>query len=362
MNQAELTAALQTALKGTAQNSTLPILNGVYIEAAGDEVCFQATNLELSVKYTAPALVEEPGNAVLPGKVFGDIAKSLPNEAVQVETSQVNGFVSCGHSLFSLHVISGEDFPEFPTIEAEQTIDISFPVFCSMVRKVARAVSKDKSRAVLTGVLIEKEDDRIRMVATDSYRLALVEAVCPGEEAAFQAVVAGSFLQDIASLTKTEEPVSIGITENQVVLRCMNTTFINRRIEGSFPNYRQLLSNNYATKVTLATEDLLSSVKRSSLLNSGGSPIKMEISQAEQHTTVFASAQGVGSSQESIPCKVEGEDVQIAFNCLYMLDGISVIDEEEIALYIQSSLKPGIMKTSGDVDYTYLIMPIRITE
>ena len=362
INQSELQNALSVVLKGVATRSTLPILSGVYLEVRGDELTLQTTDLELSIQYTVAALVEEEGRAVVPGKLFTDIVKNLPDAAVHVIADEEGAVITCDTASFSIKALNPEDFPGFPHVDVTQKIEIPFNQFSSMVRRVARVVSKDESRAILTGVLITLEDRYLKMVATDSYRLAITEAELPETTAdGFQAVISGSFLQDIAALPKTDEPVSIALAENQIVVTYQDTKFVNRRLEGNFPNYRQLLPDSHATRVSIPVEHLMGAVKRASLLGQSSSPIKFDINIASQTTQLSTIAQDVGSTQETIGCHGEGEDVEIAFNYAYLLDGLSVVGTGEVFLEVQSSLKPGIFKAPEPENFLYLVMPVRIS-
>lgn len=362
INQSELQNALSVVLKGVATRSTLPILSGVYLEVRGDELTLQTTDLELSIQYTVAALIKEEGHAVVPGKLFTDIVKNLPDAAVHVIADEEGAVITCDTASFSIKALNPEDFPGFPHVDVTQKIEIPFNRFSSMVRRVARVVSKDESRAILTGVLITLEDGYLKMVATDSYRLAITEAELPGTTVDdFQAVIAGSFLQDIAALPKTDESVSIALAENQIVVTYQDTKFVNRRLEGNFPNYRQLLPDSHTTRVSIPVEHLMGAVKRASLLGQSSSPIKFDINIASQTTQLSTIAQDVGSTQETIGCQGEGEDVEIAFNYAYLLDGLSVVGTGEIFLEVQSSLKPGIFKTPEPENFLYLVMPVRIS-
>ena len=157
INQSELQDALAVVLKGIATRSTLPILSGIYLDAHNDNLTLQATDLELSIQFTIPALVEEEGRSVFPGKLFFDIVKNLPDAAVHVETGEDSAVITCDASSFSIKTLDAEDFPGFPHVDTQQAISIPFSQFSSMVKRVARVVSKDESRAILTGVLITFE-------------------------------------------------------------------------------------------------------------------------------------------------------------------------------------------------------------
>ena len=173
VNQSELQNALAVVVKGSSTRSTLSILAGVYIKAEEGRITLQTTNLELSIKVTCFAMVEEPGETVVPAKLFGDIIKNLPDMAVRVEADENTATVFCDSTTFSLKALNPLDFPAFPEIEADQEASFPFNAFSSMVKRTAKVVSHDETRIVLTGVLVSCVGSTLKMVATDSYRLAV---------------------------------------------------------------------------------------------------------------------------------------------------------------------------------------------
>ena len=359
ISQTEFLNALTIVQKGISARSTTPVLSGIFLKTEGDEIVFQTTDLELSIQYTASALIEDEGAAVLPGKLIVDIVKNLPDAAVHVEANAENAVITCESSSFSIRCLNPIDFPGFPQVEPEQQISVPFEYFSSMARKVCRVVSKDESRAILTGVLISVEDEAFKMVATDSYRLAVTEAPLQDVQTQFSAVLAGTFVSDLAGLPKTGEDISFALAENQIIVSYAGTVFINRRIEGRYPNYKQLIPPTYATRCIVSKSALLSAVKRASLLERSGSQVRMSINVPTQ-TIQLTTTQDVGSTQEIIKAQIEGDDVEIGFNSHYVSDGLSVMDSSEVFFEVQGSLKPGIFKSSEEENYLYLVMPVRL--
>lgn len=360
INQSELSNALSVIQKGLTQRATLPILAGVYLEATGDKLCLQTTNLEMSVQYNTPAFVEEEGKAVIPGKLLIDIVKNLPDAAVFIEGTDEGAVINCESSSFSIRTLEAEDFPAFPQVAPESKITVPFNVFSSMSRKVARAVSKDESRMIMTGVLITVEENTLRMVATDSYRLALTEHTLEGNPEEFTAVLAGTFVSDLAGLPKTGENISLALAENQIIVEYGATTFVNRRIEGNYPNYKQLLPDTYETRCVIGRNDFIGAVKRASLLNPNGSSVRFSINNPSQ-TIQLTTTQDAGSTQEILKAEIEGEDVEIGFNSHYVTEGLNAIEANNVSFELQGNRKPGIIKSLGeDENYLYLIMPIHI--
>ena len=361
ISQAELQNALAVVSKGAATHSTLPILSGVHLHTADDALILQTTDLDRSIQYKVPALVEEPGETVVPAKLFTDIAKSLPDAAVHFESADRNATIICDSSTFSIRTMSAEDFPGFPMIEVEQSVDIPFNEFADMVKRVARVVSRDETRAILTGVLITVVDGQLRMVATDSYRLALSDNAKVNGLGEFSATISGNFLREIAGLPLSEQPVTLAVSFNQIMVKYQDITYINRRLEGNFPNYRQLLPNAYNTRIKFHVKDLLAAVRRTSLMSTASSPVKFDINIASQTALLSAVSQDIGSVQEIIRVDAEGEDVVIAFNSAFVQDGLQAIPTEETYLDIQNSMRPGIFRATEGEDFLYLIMPVRLS-
>lgn len=362
INKSSLQDALAVVMKGVASRSTIPALSGVLVTAEKDEIVLQTTDLTLSIQYSAPALIEEEGSVVLPGKFFFDIVKSLPDAAIHLELADDIAIITCDAASFSLKTLEREDFPGFPHVDAGQRIAIPFPTFSRMVKKVARVVSKDESRVILSGVLITVDEASLKMVATDSYRLAVTEAAIPdAAPQGFEVVIAGTFLQDIAALPLSEEDVTIAVAENQIVITYQGTVFINRRIEGTFPNYKQLLPQSHQTKAVIETAHLVAAIKRASLLIPPTSPVRFSLDKDGGVVQVSSTSQDVGSVNEVIPCEIEGDSMEIAFNYAYALDGLGAVDDEKVAFEAISSAKPGIFTSQNDDNYLYLIMPVRIS-
>lgn len=362
INQSELQNALTIVMKGVSSRATLPVLAGVHCRATGDTLTLQTTDLKLSVQYHVNALVEEEGETVIPGKLVSDIVKSLPDAAVHVEAGEDAASIICDAASFSLKTLQAQDFPAFPEVVPQQTIAVPFPEFAAMVKRVARVVSRDESRAILTGILVTNENGMLRMVATDSYRLAITEAPLPDSEAEdFQAVIPGAFLQDIAALPRTDDQVTIALADNQIVVRYQDTVFVNRRLEGTYPNYRQLLPDSYATRVEFDTAQLASAVKRTSLLSSTTSPIRFDVNAASNTTQLSTVTQDVGAAQETLASAVEGEDAVVAFNYAYVLDGLGAVETDRVYLEAQDSRRPGIFKADEGENFLYLVMPVRLS-
>jgi DNA polymerase III subunit beta len=359
--RSELLTALSVVGKGMSARSTLPILSGILFSASDGSIVMQATDLEVSVRHTSPALIEKDGQVVLPGKLLTDIIRSLPEAAVTIETEGEVALVRCQHSSFTVKILNPADFPKFPEVSVEKKVLLSSGTLTSMVRQVSRAVSRDETRATLTGVLFAIEGPTVRMVATDSYRLAVREIVLEtvaGEDV--EVVIPGKALEEVSKLVGDTEEISLGVSENQIVFEFGATTFVTRRIEGTFPNYKQLIPKETETNAVVSSEEFTAAVKRVSLMALHNTPLRINISVADQTLSLSATTQDVGDASEDLLVKAEGSDVEIAFNHAFLMDGLSSAPTETLRLEVQSALKPGVLRTVGDEGFLYLLMPVRV--
>lgn len=360
--RSELLNALSTVGKGMSARSTLPILSGILFDASAGSIQMQATDLEVSVRHTSPALVEQEGRIVLPGKLLTDIVRSLPEAAVTIEIEGEAALVRCQHSSFTVKVLNPADFPKFPEVSVDKKIVLSSSTMISMVRQVSRAVSRDETRATLTGVLFVVEGPTVRMVATDSYRLAVREIVLEtvaGEDV--EVVIPGKALEEVSKLIGDVDEVSLGVSENQIVFEFGDTTFVTRKIEGAFPNYKQLIPKDTETNAVVSAEEITAAVKRVSLMALHNTPLKISISVTDQTLSLSATTQDVGDASEDMMVKAEGSDVEIAFNHAFLMDGLNSASAETLRLEVQSALKPGVLRTVGDEGFLYLLMPVRVS-
>lgn len=359
--RSELLDALNTVSKGMSARSTLPILSGIYLDATEGQLSLQATDLEVSVRHSAPALIEDEGQIVVPGKLLSDIVRSLPEAAVTLELDKDIMSVRCQQSAFTVKTLNPADFPKFPTLSIERSISLPAGTLASMVKKVSKAVSRDETRAILTGVLFLIDGPSLRLVATDSYRLAVVERLLDepiGED--IEAVIPGRAIDEATKLAAAGEVVRIGVSENQIVFEFGETTFVTRRVEGNFPNYKQLIPKEAETTAQLDKEEFLAAVRRVSLMALHNTPLKLSVNHEDQTLALSATTQDVGDASEDLMVKAEGKDVEIAFNHAFLIDGLSSVPTETVLLEVQSALKPGLLRSRGEEDFLYLLMPVRL--
>lgn len=356
----DLMEALSIVSKGRSGRSTLPILSGIYISASDNGLLFQSTDLEISVRHTAQADIEEAGKMVVPGKIIYEIVRYLQDAKVTCSTEGEQFNIECMSSSFSLHTMDPNEFPAFPEFEPVDKVSLPAKDITNMVKKVSKAVSKDETHVILTGIYLTIEDEDLSMVATDSYRLAISKLKVEGHQGQFNLIVPGSTFDEICKLTSKEDQISIGYTENQIMFEFGNSTFVTRKLEGNYPNYKQIIPKEKTVTAVIDTKSFRDAVKRASIMAQEYMQIRLLISPDAQQITISSKVADIGGAEEKVEAQIEGEEILIGFNYQYVMDGLNSIDSEEVVFEANSPLKPGVIKAVGGDDFFYLSMPVKL--
>jgi DNA polymerase-3 subunit beta len=358
----ELADKLQTAGRGVSTRTSVQILAGILLRTAGGQLSLSATDMEISLRVLLEAQVEDEGSVVVPGRLLVDIVRLLPSGEVMITHRAEEGIVElvCGSATYRLHTYAAEDFPRLPEIDDATAFAVDKEAFVETIARVSRSASRDESRPVLTGVLVRFEGDKLVMAATDSYRLSVKETALtagPGREV--EAIVPARALAELARIAQAGEPgtLQVGVQENQVVFGVDGVWLTARRIDGQFPNYRQLLPETFEAEVTMPREELLDVVRRTSVMAQQKSPLRLRFEEGE--LTVSAQTQDVGEARESLPISYSGDVLEIGFNAEFLRDGLESINDDTVRVKLISPLRPGLLHGESD-DFLYLIMPIRL--
>jgi DNA polymerase-3 subunit beta len=305
------------------------------------------------------AQIDAEGAVVVPGRLLVDLVRLLPEHEVtieqRVEESVVH--VTSGPSITALNTYAAEDFPRLPDLDAVGTFTVDREVLLDTVNRVARSASRDESRPVLTGILVRFEGGSLVMAATDSYRLSVKETPLTGEAPEFEAIIPARALAELSRIAQSGDTVELGIHENQVVFAADDVWLTTRRIDGQFPNYKQLLPESFEHEVALPRAELLDVVRRVGVLVQRTSPIQLRFADGELR--VLARTQDVGQAQETLPVPFSGAPLEIGFNAEFLREGIDSIAADEVRMRLISPLRPAVIDGGPD-DPTYLIMPIRL--
>jgi DNA polymerase III subunit beta len=357
--QDELAQKLGIVSRAVSTRATVQILSGVLLRAEGSRLHLAATDMELSLRSSLEAQVEGEGAVVVPGRLLVDLVRLLPAEEVTFEYRTEEGVVhvTSGPSQASLHTYAAEDFPRLPDLDTVGTFTVARDVLLETTSRVARSASRDESRPVLTGILVRFEQGKLVMAATDSYRLSVKETPLTGDAPELEAIIPARALTELGRVAQTAESVELGVHENQVVFAADDVWLTTRRIDGQFPNYKQLLPESFEHDVTVPRAEILDVVRRVAVMAQRNSPLRLRF--AEGELTVSAQTQDIGEARESLPVQFAGEPLEIGFNAEFLREGIESVTTDEIQLRLISPLRPGLITAEGD-DFWYLIMPIRL--
>src|SRR5579884_1488254 len=355
----ELAAKLAVVSRAVSTRTAVLVLGGIQIRAEAGHLHLAATDMELSLRATAEAQVDDEGTAVVPGRLLLDIARSLPDGDVAIEHRPEEAVVViiAGTATYRLHTYSAEDFPRLPDTETTQLHDVDRTALVETIARVGRSASRDESRPVLTGILVRFEPGKVVMAATDSYRLAVKETPVAGPVPELEAIIPARALQELSRLASSGDEVQLGVLDNHVVFGIDGVWLTTRRIDGQFPNYRQLLPEQFEHKLELPREELLDVVRRVSLMAQRNSPIRLRFGDGE--LSVSAITQDVGEARESLPAPFTGDPLEIGFNAEFLRDGLESVESGSVRFKLISPLRPAVLEGEGD-DYVYLIMPIRL--
>jgi DNA polymerase-3 subunit beta len=355
----DLVQGLSIVGRAVSTRTAIQILSGILLEARGEDLRLAATDMELSLRATVSARVEGDGAVVLPGRTLVDIARLLPGDDVTIEHSAAESVVhiASGSASYTLHTHNAEDFPRLPELTDTQTFEIDREALLATIGRVARAASRDEARPVLTGVLVQFTGDKLVMAATDSYRLAVKETTLGSPAPDLEAIVPSRALQELSRVAGGADEVAVGVQENQVLFSVGGVWLTTRRIDGQFPNYRQLLPETFEHELTVPRAELLDVVRRASVMIQRATPLQLRFADGE--VTVVARTHEVGESQESMPVAYTGEPLEIGFNAEFLREGLESVEGDDVRLKLISPLRPAILTDEGE-DFTYLVMPIRL--
>src|SRR5438552_9085907 len=297
----DLVQGLSVVGRAVSTRTAIQILSGILLEAGGDDLRLAATDMELSLRATVPARVEGDGAVVLPGRTLVDIARLLPGDEVTIEHHAAESVVhvGSGSASYTLHTYNPEDFPRLPELTETETFTVDRGALLETIGRVARAASRDEARPVLTGVLVQFAGDKLVMAATDSYRHAVNETALGSTAPELEAVVPSRALQELSRIPGDEDEIAVGVQENQVLFSVGGVWLTTRRIDGQFPNYRQLLPETFEHELTVPRAELLDVVRRASGMIQRATPLQLRFADGE--VTVVARPHQVGESQQSMP-------------------------------------------------------------
>jgi len=370
-----LSQALQVVSRAISTRTTLPILNNILLETTGDGLALTATNLEVGIRKIVPAEISDEGSTTAPARLLTDFVSTLPDEPLEITLDSTTQTLSLRCARFDTHVkcIEAEEFPPGPKPDEGDRLEIPLDELLTAVEQTQMAASTDEARPVLTGVLLHIEPEAAAkaaaaaggqtLAATDGHRLAVRRLEASGSNGLdARLIVPARALGELARAFRGESgnvELIVSKARNQVFFRAGTSEVTSRLIDGTYPNYSQVIPSKSSTRIRVPTAELTQTVRAVSLFaRDSANVIRLR---AQGSTLVLsATTNEVGDSKAEVNAKVDGSEIQIAFNARYILDALSVLGSDEVELQFDGPLSPGLIRTPESDDYLYVIMPIRV--
>jgi DNA polymerase III subunit beta len=359
-----LVDALTTAGRAvTTRGGAQSVLSGVRLELLGDALRAVGTDLDLTIAAEVTVGGEGDGVCVVPARLAADIVRALDAGTVVLDTGDDEVRISSGRSQFSVRTFPVDDFPRAaaPPLPTADVVTLDAAAFTDALRQVVRAASSDDARPILTGVLMSAEAGGLRLVATDSYRLAVRDI--PGASVLREGqhvLVPSRALSELQRLLASGAEVTLQLGEHDATFQVGTTRLTTRLIEGEFPNYRQLIPDSYPNRVVVAKDALLDAVRRVKLLvRDATTPARLTLGPEVMNLSVVSNE--VGQASEDVDAKFEGTDMTVAFNPTYLIEGVEAVAGDEVLLEIAGALRPAVVRGVGAEEFLYLLMPVRVS-
>ncbi len=383
-SQAELSASLQLVSRAVATRPTHPVLANVLLTADGATGRLSLTGFDLSlgIQTSLPAAVESSGAITLPARLFGEIVSRLSSDSPvtlscgedeeQVELTSLSGS-------YRMRAMPAEDFPELPLAQSGTPVRLDADALVKGLRATVFASSGDEAKQILTGVHLRLDAHGLECAATDGHRLAIsrlvhgltAEAEDPSGEAepegeAFEVTVPARSLRELERLLSgrsSQDPLSLFCERGQVVVLSSDQVLTSRSLDGSYPNYRQLIPEAFSRSIHLDRRAFMAALERVAVLaDAHNNVVKLSCDPSLGQVMIRADAQDVGSGAESLAASMEGEAIEIAFNVRYLLDGIKAMNAERVTIQCNAPTTPAVLVPIGEeAAFTYLVMPVQIS-
>ena len=369
VQQEDLHRGLSAVSRAVPVRSTLPITSNILLEAEGDRLTLSATDVEtIVITYTVAAEVTEPGAITLPSRLLSDFVATLPPQPIELSLAERSRQVSlsCARNEASIGGQDAEDFPPIPPVDDSGSLELDAAAIRRAISQVVFAAATDDSRPVLTGVHFAIRGDGLKLAAADGFRLAVHSLEVPSGTPEREAIVPARALGELARLlAEVAEPITItfNAANTQVLVDLGHATLIAQLIQGTFPNYEQLIPSGHATRTEIAVGEFMRETRIASIFARDGSGIVRLVASpgengAPGRLLVTARAEEVGNNEGEIDALVEGEEAKIAFNSRYLIEVLGALDSDRVAIETSSPSSPGVLRPVGDEDYVHVVMPM----
>jgi DNA polymerase-3 subunit beta len=359
----ELHEGLQIVSRTVSSQTSLPVLKNVLIEPGTDAIKLSATDLELGVEVLVPASIQEGGALTVPAKTLVEMVAALPEADVTLGADDSHQLVvSCRRVEYRVHGLTAEDFPVLPEVGGNVSFSVSQPVLKEMIRQTAFAASDDDTRPILTGICLILQGDSLRMVATDTHRLAVRTSNVTEASGDATVIVPARALNELVRVLgdDPEEQLHVRVDQNQILFRTKTVTLVSRLIEGQFPRYERVIPSTHSRRLTMSRDEFQSALRRVRIIAREATS-KDRIVLAAEGESVILTAQGdEGQAHDELECEREGDEISIAFNAGYLLEVLSVLDSVSVFLELTEPLSPAVVRPVDGDDYLMVIMPMQV--
>jgi DNA polymerase III subunit beta len=377
--QEDLNSGLGIVGRAVATRTTIPITNNILIETDQSRLKLVATNLEMAISCWIGAKVEEEGTITVPARLLTEFVNSLPKEKVvnkeimpeSVELSiapkSKTVALKCARYEARISGMDSKDFPPIPTVEQGITTSIRINDLRQAITQVAFAAATDESRPVLTGVDAKFEGSTLTLAAADGFRLAVFKLnIATAVSQKIEVIIPGKTLTELNRLmTDQEEPVEVNINPNrsQILFKLKNTELVSQLLQGTFPQYEQLIPQSTGTRAIVDVAEFLRATKTASIFARDSTGIvRIIVSPGGELTpgkmTISARSEEIGEDKGDVDAIVQGAEAKIAFNCKYLTDVLNVLKETQVTLETTSPSSPGVIKPVGAENYIHVVMPM----
>lgn len=368
-SQGDLNTHLSIVSRAVPSRPTKPVLANILVKVDDDTQCITLTSFDetLGIQTSFSAHVEAGGVLTVPAKLLGDIVAKLPPEDLDFSQSATETVITltCSAGEYQVRGMDATDYPNLPLVEDGQVASVSADSLLEGLRGSLFATSSDETKQVLTGVHVVAEPEALEFAATDGHRLAVVQSADDsGIDLAINVTVPGKALRELERLLQAyqgTEPIALRFDPTQVVFELGHQRITTRLLEGAYPNYRQLIPPKFERQLTVDRKQLMAALERIGVLaDQRNNIVKLSISGTGQTLALSVEAQEVGSGREEMSAQVTGDDLDIAFNVRYLLEGLRALPSSEIQLQCSSATSPAILTPVSGLQMTYLVMPVQI--
>jgi DNA polymerase-3 subunit beta len=370
--QENLARGLSIVSRAVSPRSTLPVLSNILIASDEGRLRLSATNLELGITCWIAARIDEEGSTTVPARTFADLVNTLPGDQVQLslDVKTQNLHLKGGTSNNDIKCIDAQEFPPLPVPEMDGAVALNVVDFKEMIQQVAFAASTDEARPVLMGVLMNVDKENLTMAAADGFRLSVCKAqLSQPSPQPLNVIIPARALNELARVaTDGEEPIYMVVPKNrgQVLFRVKDVEVVSQLIEGTFPDYQQIIPRSYKSRTLVSTASLLKACKQAEIFAREGSNVaRFDIKQSNgemqpSEVEISATSEETGKNETIVEATVDGSGVLIAFNVKFLREALEVIKTPNVALETSAANMPGVIKPVGDDKFLHVIMPMHL--